>query len=94
MSRNHIKSRLALLCGASLISIAAMTTPSIASAQTATTADEDAEVDEIIVTGIRASLASAQSIKQNSEQFVDSIVAVDIGKLPDVNVAEALQRIS
>jgi TonB-dependent receptor len=58
-------------------------------------ADQEAvNVDEIVVTGIRASLASAQAIKQNSEQFVDSIVAVDIGKLPDVNVAEALQRIS
>ncbi|WP_162238793.1 TonB-dependent receptor [Brevundimonas sp. Leaf363] len=92
MSRNHIRSRLALLCGASLISIAAMAAPSLASAQT--TDDQSEDVDDVIVTGIRASLASAQSIKQNSEQFVDSIVAVDIGKLPDVNVAEALQRIS
>jgi len=49
---------------------------------------------EIVVTGIRASLKSAQAIKKNADQMVDSIVAVDIGKLPDVNVAEALQRIS
>ena len=48
----------------------------------------------IVVTGIRASLGSAQAIKRNSDQMVDSIVAVDIGKLPDVNVAESLQRIS
>jgi TonB-dependent receptor len=56
----------------------------------------DAEADEeaIVVTGLRASLASAQSIKMNSGQFVDSVTAVDIGKLPDLNVAEALQRIS
>ncbi|USI74831.1 TonB-dependent receptor [Sphingomonas morindae] len=48
----------------------------------------------IVVTGVRASLQSAQSIKRNSPQIVDSIVAEDIGKLPDRNVAEALQRIS
>ena len=50
--------------------------------------------DTIVVTGQRASLARAQDIKRNAEQIVDSIVADDIGKLPDANVAEALQRIS
>ncbi len=50
--------------------------------------------DDIVVTGVRASLRSAQAIKRNSDQIVDSIVAEDIGKLPDRNVAEALQRIS
>jgi iron complex outermembrane receptor protein len=52
-------------------------------------ADED-----IVVTGVRASLSSAQAIKRNADQIVDSIVAEDIGKLPDRNVAEALQRIT
>jgi TonB-dependent receptor len=47
----------------------------------------------IVVTGVRASLRSAEAIKRNSPQIVDSIVAEDIGKLPDRNVAEALQRI-
>jgi iron complex outermembrane receptor protein len=50
--------------------------------------------DDIVVTGVRASLQSAQAIKRNSAQIVDSIVAEDIGKLPDRNIAEALQRIS
>ncbi len=50
--------------------------------------------DEIVITGVRASLQSAQNIKRNSAQIVDSIVAEDIGKLPDRNIAEALQRIS
>ncbi|SFJ70417.1 TonB-dependent receptor [Sphingomonas sp. NFR04] len=49
---------------------------------------------EIVVTGVRASLQSAQNIKRNADQVVDSIVAEDIGKLPDRNIAEALQRIS
>ena len=50
-------------------------------------------LDAFQVTGVRASLISAQEIKQNSPQFVDSIVAEDIGKLPDNTVAEALQRV-
>ncbi len=54
--------------------------------------DASAPVD-IVVTGLRGSLASAQAIKQNSEQIIDSITAQDIGKFPDSNVAEALQRI-
>ncbi|WP_170841855.1 TonB-dependent receptor [Sphingomonas gellani] len=53
-----------------------------------------AATTDIVVTGVRASLSSAQSIKRNSDQIVDSIVAEDIGKLPDRNVAEALQRIT
>ncbi|HVJ01114.1 MAG TPA: TonB-dependent receptor plug domain-containing protein, partial [Sphingomonas sp.] len=57
-------------------------------------AEEPGSDEAIVVTGLRASIASAQSIKQNSDQFVDSITAIDIGKLPDVNVAEALQRVS
>ena len=52
------------------------------------------ELGGVTVTGVRASLMSAAQIKQNADQIVDSIVAEDIGKLPDSNVAEALQRIS
>ena len=85
--------------GASAIALLALTIAAPAMAQQTDAAStaapkEEATVDELVVTGIRASLASAQSIKQNSEQFVDSITAVDIGRLPDVNVAEALQRVS
>ncbi len=51
------------------------------------------QMETVTVTGIRAALQSSQSIKQNSDQVVDSISAVDIGALPDRNVAEALQRV-
>lgn len=51
-------------------------------------------MEEIVVSGQRASLESAQQIKRESAVIVDSVVAVDIGKLPDINVAETLQRIS
>lgn len=50
-------------------------------------------METVVVTGIRASLTSAQAIKQSSDQVVDSVTAVDIGALPDKSVAEALQRV-
>ncbi|WP_347304574.1 TonB-dependent receptor (plasmid) [Croceibacterium sp. TMG7-5b_MA50] len=63
-------------------------------AQTAPGDEAVTSDSEIVVTGIRASLQSAQARKQNADSVVDSIVAEDIGKLPDVNVTEALQRVS
>ena len=50
-------------------------------------------LEEIVVSGQRESIQSAQLIKQNAEQIVDSIVADDIGKLPDRSVTETLQRV-
>ena len=49
--------------------------------------------ESIVVTGIRRSLQSAQNIRRNSEQIVDSVVAEDIGKLPDLNTAQTAARI-
>ncbi|MFD1949969.1 TonB-dependent receptor [Sphingomonas arantia] len=57
------------------------------------TPQEAAGAQDIIVTGIRRSLQSAQAIKRNSEVVVDSISAEDIGALPDRSVTEALQRV-
>ncbi len=51
------------------------------------------EVEVIEVTGIISSLKEAQSIKKMADNVVDALVAEDIGKFPDENVAEALQRI-
>lgn len=50
--------------------------------------------DEIVVTGVRASIVGALNVKRNATQVVDSIVAEDVGKLPDNNAIEALQRVS
>ncbi|HZH06609.1 MAG TPA: TonB-dependent receptor plug domain-containing protein, partial [Lautropia sp.] len=60
---------------------------------TAVAEAEPAAVDEIVVTGIRRSLQSAQNIRQVSEQIVDAVVAEDIGKLPDLNTAQTAARI-
>ena len=64
--------------------------PPAGTVQDATNAAEDGE---IIVTGLRESLRRATDIKRNADNIVDSIVADDIGKLPDQNIAEAIQRI-
>lgn len=55
-------------------------------------AQDDAE--EIVVTGIKASLTRAMDIKRDAKGVVDAISAEDIGKMPDANLAESLQRIS
>jgi TonB-dependent receptor len=80
-----------MLMGASaLVLCGAM--PALAFAQAAP-APADNAVEEIVVTGQRAALQSAQALKQNAEQLVDSITSTDIGALPDRSVTEALQRI-
>lgn len=55
--------------------------------------DDGSSVEEIVVTAQRQSIMSAQAVKRDADQIVDSIVATDIGKLPDRSVTEALQRI-
>ncbi|WP_343042089.1 TonB-dependent receptor [Pontixanthobacter rizhaonensis] len=54
---------------------------------------EVADEDVIVVSGIRASLISAQNIKRNADTVVDAITADDIGALADRSVTEALQRV-
>jgi TonB-dependent receptor len=54
---------------------------------------ETGAAPDIVVVGTRASDRSAQDTKRESDQIVDSVVAEDIGALPDFNVAEALQRV-
>jgi iron complex outermembrane receptor protein len=51
-------------------------------------------VDEVVVTGIRASLQQSIATKRSSNEIVEVITAEDVGKFPDKNVAESLQRIS
>jgi TonB-dependent receptor len=55
---------------------------------------QDGMVEEVVVTGIRASLERAMDVKRESAGVVDAISAEDIGKFPDTNLAESLQRIT
>jgi TonB-dependent receptor len=52
-----------------------------------------ATVEDVVVTGYRASLQSQAADKRRNVNFTDSIFAEDIGKFPDQNLAEALQRV-
>ena len=54
---------------------------------------QDEGIDEVVVTGIRASLAAAVDIKRNNVGVVDAITAEEMGKFPDGNLAEALSRL-
>jgi iron complex outermembrane recepter protein len=83
-----------ILLMATVASSGLIAMPSYAqAAQDAATASEE-EGEEIIVSGIRGSLQKAADIKRDSDQIVDVITADDVGKLPDANVAEALQRVT
>lgn len=55
---------------------------------------QDRVLEEVIITGIRGSLTKAMDIKRDATGVVDSISAEDIGKFPDLNVAESLQRVT
>ena len=60
----------------------------------ATQDDGAAANGEVVVTGLRRSLESAQQIKRTSDGIVDAVVAEDIGKLPDTFASSALQRVA
>lgn len=93
------------LLASTILGVAAFPSVAVAQAGVAATAappaklpavdPQDADVaTDIVVTGTRGSLQAAREIKRASTQFVDAIVADDIGKLPDTNVAESLARVS
>lgn len=52
------------------------------------------EIEEIVITGYKASLKTALDTKRDSTGVVDAISSEDIGKFPDTNLAESLQRIT
>jgi len=56
--------------------------------------DQASDGGDIVVTGVKKSLESAQSIKRHSDQIEDVIVAEDIGKLPDISASASLARIA
>jgi len=57
-------------------------------------AQDDAGMEELVVTGIRNSLATAVDQKRNADNLVEVVIAEDIGKLPDQNLAEVLEGIA
>jgi len=51
------------------------------------------QLDTVVVTGIRGSIESSIALKRNSDAVVETITSEDIGKLPDVSIAESLSRL-
>ena len=57
-------------------------------------AEKEANVEVITVSGIRGSLVRSMNIKRDMSGVVDAISAEEMGKFPDTNLAESLQRIT
>src|SRR5690606_12801137 len=62
--------------------------------QTQAAAQDASTLDTVVVTGLRNSLENSMNIKRDTPGVVDAISAEDIGKFPDTNLAESLQRIT
>lgn len=83
--------RRTLFAGASGLAVALSLGVGAAAAQTA---PQDAtEIDEVVVTGFRASLSAGLDAKRRENNMVDVIVAEDIADFPDLNLAESIQRV-
>jgi len=80
-----------LLATVSAMVIASGAGTAAAAAETAPA--DPSTVSEVVVTGYRKSLAEAREIKRESAIQVDAIVADDIAKFPELNLAESLQRL-
>ncbi|MBW8902103.1 MAG: TonB-dependent receptor, partial [Massilia sp.] len=103
MRRHFSKSALSVAAAQALLlcagGAAAQTTAAPAAkaasapASAASQADNVGEVQSVVVSGQRAALQSAQTIKRNSEDIVDGVVAEEAGKLPDKSITEVLQRV-
>lgn len=93
--RSSGKARLGLTVSALAIA-AALPTAAFAQTPTEPAPEQDPEasqLDEVIVTGIRRGLADSISVKRNETSIVEAVSAEDIGKLPDVSIAESIARL-
>ena len=73
--------------------VSAMLFGGVALAQDQDDQEFEGTLEEVIVTGVKYSMTEAVEVKRNSMEIVDAIVAEDLGKFPDNNVVEAMQRI-
>ena len=94
MNSGILRNRAALMAAASIFAMGATAAPALAQDVTDTGPEAADETDNvIIVTGFRASLENALNAKRDSNLIIESVTAEDIGKFPDQNVAESLQRL-
>ena len=93
--RNALSAILALgaACAGALSAQAQVSTASPTGVAASAAGNKDGELSEIVVTGYRSSLEQAINLKRDTNAEIDTILAEDIGKFPDQNLAESLQRI-
>src|SRR4051812_870287 len=86
---------LVLLCWASILSAQSSPPPPAPDPQDPKTQQDQVQpvAEEITVVGIAESLQEAVKVKHESSAIVDAIAARDVNKLPDKNLAEAVQRV-
>lgn len=84
---------LPLQFGASLIALSTVLAAPAMAQEADASAEEAKTLDTIVVTGIRKSLTDAMDMKRDAKGVMDAINAEDIGKFPNSNLAESLQRI-
>lgn len=85
--------RRTLFAGASGLAVALSLGAGAAAAQDAPQDPQADQVDEVVVTGYRASLSASLDAKRRDANVVDVIVAEDIADFPDLNLAESIQRV-
>lgn len=75
--------------------VAALGMSGVAQAQDAGQSDKDKakDLDTVVVTGIRGSVEKSLDVKRDAKAHVEVVSAEDIGKMPDKNVADSLQRL-
>ena len=93
-----MKTKLTPIAAAAAVVFAGAAAPAFAQsaaapARSASAPLTDTDMQHVEVTGIRASLQQSLSQKRNAATHVEVITAEDVGKLPDKNVADSLQRI-
>ncbi|HYC73571.1 TonB-dependent receptor [Brevundimonas sp.] len=91
--RAQITRRARLLGSAGLGAVAALAFAGVASAQDAPQDEEATQVEEVVITGIRSSIESSIAAKRENSSIVEVVTAEDIGKLPDMSIAESLARL-
>jgi len=90
MSTQRSTQRSTLVAAAVALALSGQTATVLA-AQTTTSNNQ--QIEEVVVTGIRGSLRESLETKRESVSVVDALTAEDVGKFPDKNLAEALQRV-
>jgi iron complex outermembrane receptor protein len=78
---------------ASAVALALMGVVTSGQAQTTTAPVAKGELNTVTVSGIRASRESSLNAKRNADSLVEVVTAEDVGKMPDKNVADAIQRV-